>query len=470
MTDTTPPPLDAAAMSSSLAEGRCRPSELLEDCLARIARANAVLGAFVHVDEAGSRRAAEAADRRHAEGSRIGPLDGVPVAVKDNLWVVGMPARWGSRMWAEFVPPLDDIPVERLRAAGAVIVGKTNTPEFALSGRTDSPLHGPARNPWDPNLTPGGSSGGSVAAIASGMVPLSLATDAGGSTRLPASYTGLYGLRPSNGRIARRHGFPPMALDFQAVGILARSLGDLRLLYECVAGPDERDPSSLRLPPLGSGVPEGRPLRIGVFAKCEGELVDPEVKAAVEECAALLAKAGCEVVRRTAPYDVRQVRSVWGTLSAAGAARAACMHPDTWRAQASRPIAATAERGLALTAVDYVRAVDGLAQIRGAVADAWGDVDAFLCPSAVSPAWPINDEYPAAIGGQPGHAAAQNAFATWVNAVGYPGLSIPVRPHADGLPLGIQVVGRFGGDDTVLAVARRLEDVATWTRPLFPGW
>lgn len=468
MTQAGKPPLSASAMSAELAAGRCTPSELLRDCLARVERANAALGAFVHLDKEGAAAAARAADARQATGSRVGPLDGVPVAVKDNLWVAGMPARWGSRMWADFLPPADDIPVERLRAAGAVILGKTNTPEFALSGRTDSPLHGPARNPWNTGLTPGGSSGGSVAAVAAGMVPLALATDAGGSTRLPASYTGLYGLRPSNGRIARRHGFPPMALDFQAVGVVARTLEDLELLFRSVAGPDRRDPASERIPSLPS--PAGRKLRIGWFSALQNELVHPEVAAAVMECAEILAEEECELVPREAPYDVGLVRQVWGTVSAAGAARAAEMHPDRWRREASSAIAAAAERGLRLTALDYVRAMDGLAELRGRVADCWGDVDCYLCPSAASPAWPLGDDFPASIDGRPGHPAAQNAFATWVNAIGHPGLSIPVRPHADGRPLGVQVVGRFGGDEVVLEVARRLKRRASWRNAPFPAW
>jgi aspartyl-tRNA(Asn)/glutamyl-tRNA(Gln) amidotransferase subunit A len=216
-------------------------------------------------------------------------------------------------------------------------------------------------------LTPGGSSGGAVAAVAAGMVPLALATDAGGSTRLPASYTGLYGLRPSNGRVARRHGFPPIALDFQAVGIVARTLEDLEMAYRVVSGPDPRDPSSLRLP-SECGPGSGGRLRIGWFSSLGDELVDPEVAATVEECAALLAEAGYDVVPRKAPYDVNIVRSVWGALSSAGAARAAEVHPDRWRDEASPAIKAAAERGLRLSAVDHVRALDGLAEIRGRVA------------------------------------------------------------------------------------------------------
>lgn len=452
-------------MAARLAEGSVTPLELLEDSLARIGRSNAELGAFVHVDADGAAAAARAAVARQAAGTRLGPLDGVPVAVKDNLWVAGMPAHWGSRMWADFTPPVDDIPVERLRRAGAVIVGKTNTPEFALSGRTDSPLHGPARNPWDISLTPGGSSGGSVAAVAAGLVPLALATDAGGSTRLPASYTGLFGLRPSNGRIARRHGFPPMALDFQAVGVLGRSLEDMELLLSCVAGPDPRDPASERVPDLAA---PDRPLRIGWCASIGEEGVDAEVAAAVAECAAVLERAGCAVARREAPFDLTLVRKVWGTISAAGAARAAELHPDRWRAEASGAIAAAADRGLGLSALDYVRAMDGLAEIRAGVADAWGGMDLLLCPSAASPAWPLQEEFPRQVGDRPGHAMAQNIFATWVNAVGYPGLNVPVRPHADGRPRGVQLVGRFGGDGMVLAAGRLLASDAVCSRPDFP--
>jgi aspartyl-tRNA(Asn)/glutamyl-tRNA(Gln) amidotransferase subunit A len=439
---------------------------LVADSLTRIRRANSELGAFVYVDEDGANRAAGEADARRREGKRLSPLDGVPLAVKDNLWVAGMPAHWGSRMWAEFAPPVDDIPVERLRRAGAVIVGKTNTPEFALSGRTDSPLHGPARNPWNTELTPGGSSDGSVGAVAAGLVPLTLATDAGGSTRLPASYTGLYGLRPSNGRIARRHGFPPMALDFQAVGVIARDLDDLALLLGAVAGPDPRDPSSTRVPDT---VAPDRPLKVGWCASIAGEGVDPEVAAAVMECAAVLGEAGCEVIEREAPFDLNLVRRVWGTLSAAGAARTAEMHPERWRNEASAAIVAASERGLQLSAVDYVRALDGLAAIRAGVADAWDDMDVLLCPSAASPAWALQgDEYPAMVGERAGHPMAQNIFATWVNAVGYPGLSFPARPHADGRPLGVQVVGPFGAEQVVFKTARLIEQLAEWKRPEFP--
>ena len=467
MTDTHAVPLSATEMSRRLGRGEITPEAILDDALARIERANPALGAFVHVDAEGAAAAARASGLRQAAGERLGPLDGIPVAIKDNIWVAGMPACCGSRMWADFVPPKDDVSVERLRAAGAVIVGKTNMPEFAMLSRTDGPLHGPARNPWDVSLTPGGSSGGSSAAVAAGMVPLSLATDAAGSVRLPASYTGLYGMRPSNGHVPRRHGFPPIALDFQAIGVMGRSLADMELLLDAVAGPDIRDPYSLRVPREKRGA---RPLRVGWFASIENEAVDPEVAAAVKESAALLAAAGCEVVERDAPHDPVLFRRIWNTLSACGAARAVEMHPDRWRTEASLPVAAAAEEGLRLSGVDYVRALDALAGLRTGVAEAWGDVDLFLCPSAACPAWPLGDAFPKTVGGRPGHPTVHNSFASWVNAIGHPAISVPGRPHADGRPLGVQIVGRFGGDSTVIEAARRLDEQAGWPRPAFPRW
>ncbi len=445
----------AAEMAASLAAGTTTPEALLRTCLDRIAALDGTLHAWAHLDPDGAAMAAAASAARHRAGAALGPLDGVPVSVKDNLHVAGMPARWGSRFFADFVPAQDDIVVERLRAAGAVIVGKTSTPEFALSGRCFSPLTGHTRNPLNPALTPGGSSGGAVAAIAAGMVPLSVATDAGGSTRLPAGYTGLVGLRPSNGRIARRHGFPPMALDFQAVGLIAATLADLRLLYGAVAGPDARDPTSLRLPPEEPAGP-GRRLRVGWCAAIEGELVDAEVRQAVAEAASRLAAEGCEVVPCTIPYDLAALRAIWGVLTAVGVARMAARFPERWEAEASESLKPMAARGATMTATEYVEALDALAAFRADVSARWGAHDALLLPSAAAPAWPVEREFPAFIDGQPGHARAQNVFATWVNAMGWPGLTVPGQPHPDGRPIGVQLVGSHGSEALLFELARRL--------------
>ena len=240
--------LDATALSALLDARDITPLQLLDQSLARLDALEPVLNAFTHVDRDGAAAAARAATARLASGARLSPLDGIPVSVKDNIFVSGLPARWGSLLFRDFIPDRDDICVERLRAAGAVIVGKTTTPELAMLGRTDSRLSGITRSPWDPALTPGGSSGGASASVAAGVTPLAIGTDMGGSTRLPAAYTGLVGMRPSTGRIARRFGFPATCIDFQVIGPFARTMRDMRLLYGVLAGPDPRDPYSQRFP------------------------------------------------------------------------------------------------------------------------------------------------------------------------------------------------------------------------------
>lgn len=451
---------DLAGLSSLLDAGTVTSADLVQMSLSRIAHLEPTLNAFIHIDAEGAMRAADAAMMRQREGRRLGPLDGIPVAVKDNLFVAGMPASWGSLLFRNHASPQDDICIERLRAAGGIVIGKTTTPEFALSGRTESRLAGITRNPWNPELTPGGSSGGSVAAVAAGIVPYAIGTDAGGSTRMPAAYTGLVGLRPSNGRIPRRYGFPPMALDFQAIGPLTRTVHDLELVLDVLAGPDARDPASRRLPSLAAS--PGRRLRIGCFTAIGDESADSSVVTAIEVGINHLARLDCAIEPCSAPFDLALLRGIWGTLTAAGAARVARRFPDRWRAEATDSIAATVERGLALPATSYVEAMDRLAIFRADVSARWDGFDALIMPTAPSPAWPVGVEYPVEIGGRPGSAATQGMFCGWVNAVGYPALSIPMTPHPDGRPIGMQIVAPFGNDAVVLEIARRLETAVPW--------
>ena len=457
---------DATALSALIGRGALSPETLLEHFLDRIARLEPHLNAFAHLDAEGARAAAAEAGRRAREGRRLGPLDGIPVTVKDNLFVRGMPARWGSLLFRDFAPEQDDICVERLRAAGAVLLGKTTTPEFALSGRTVSRIGGITRNPWNPALTPGGSSGGAAASVAAGMAPLAIGTDAGGSTRLPAGYTGLYGLRPSTGRIARRHGFPPMALDFQVIGPMARSLRDLELLYDVLAGPDPRDPASLRLPPPALAAEPARHFRIGWFDAIGEEASDPEVAETLREAVGLLASAGgCTVEEIAPPFDLAALRGIWSTLTAAGAARVVRRFGDRWQAEATPFILALAQRGLALSAADLVDALDRLPAFRAEVsARAWAELDAIVTPCAPAPAWRAEEEHPARIGGRPGSALTQGMFGGWVNAIGAAALALPGRPHPDGRPIGVQIIAPCGGETVVFEIARRLDRAAATDR------
>jgi aspartyl-tRNA(Asn)/glutamyl-tRNA(Gln) amidotransferase subunit A len=448
--------LDATALSALLDARETTPLHLLEQAFARLDALEPVLNAFTHVDRDGALSAAKAATRRQTAGRRLGPLDGIPVSVKDNIFVAGLPARWGSLLFRDHVPDRDDICVERLRAAGAVIVGKTTTPELAMSGRTDSRLSGITRSPWDPALTPGGSSGGASASVAAGITPLAIGTDMGGSTRLPASYTGLVGMRPSTGRIARRFGFPATCIDFQVIGPFARTTRDLRLLYGVLAGPDPRDPYSQRFPPLPPAIQGGR-LRIGWFTAIGNEGATPEVAASVSAAVTSLAGANCEIAPAAAPFDLAMLRTFHATLTAAAAARIVTRFPDRWRADTCDNVRAAAERGLGMSAAAYVDALDALATWRADITTGWGDYDALIVPTAAAPAWRAEDEAPPGL-----TPATQGMFGAWVNAAGLPSISVPGQPHPDGRPIGVQIVAPFGHDAVVLELAQRLETLAPW--------
>jgi aspartyl-tRNA(Asn)/glutamyl-tRNA(Gln) amidotransferase subunit A len=448
--------LDATALSALLEAREITSLQLLEQALERLDGLEPVLNAFTHVDRDGALTAASAATARQAAGARRGPLDGIPVSVKDNIFVAGLPARWGSLLFRDHIPDRHDICVERLLAAGAVIIGKTTTPELAMSGRTDSRLSGVTRSPWDPALTPGGSSGGASASVAAGITPLAIGTDMGGSTRLPASYTGLVGMRPSTGRIARRFGFPATAIDFQVIGPFARTTRDLRLLYDVLAGPDPRDPYSQRFPSPPDVTPDRR-FRIGWFTAIGDEGATPEVAAGVVAAVGALAGADCEVAPVSAPFDLAALRTFHATLTAAAAARIVARFPDRWRAETCDNVRAAAERGLAISAAAYVNALDALAAWRADVTAAWGDYDALILPTAAAPAWRAEDEAPPGL-----TPAMQGMFGAWVNAAGLPAISVPGQPHPDGRPIGVQIVAPFGYDAVVLEIAGRLEGLAPW--------
>jgi len=232
--------LGLSATASELAiayAGGLSPIEVTVTTLERVRSVNPQLNAIITLDEAGAVQAAEQSARRWKDGRSLGPLDGVPMTIKDNLLVAGLRATWGSRLYSGYVPDEDELPVRRLREAGAVILGKTNVPELTLYGFTDNAVFGTTGNPWNPELTPGGSSGGAVASVASGMGAVALGTDGGGSIRRPAAHTGLIGFKPSRDAVMRGKGFPAILHDFEVIGPIARCVDDVVRMMEIIAGP-----------------------------------------------------------------------------------------------------------------------------------------------------------------------------------------------------------------------------------------
>lgn len=447
--------LDGAALASALAAGETTSAEVVDAALARLAETDAKLNAFCYVDTAGAKAAAAASDERRKADEAIGPLDGVPYSVKDNLFVAGLPATWGSRLWKTFVPEVDDICVERMKKAGAVNLGKTNTPEFASMGTTVNDLFGVTRSPFDLSLSSGGSSGGATASVAAGVTPYALGTDAGGSIRQPGSITGLYGLRPTTGAVARAFGFPPLAFDFQCIGLLTRTLADLRTLFAATSGPDYRDPASLLVPPSSH---RASALKVRWFTQLEGAPVEKVVAERVSQAAAVLASAGHQVEESAPPFTLSQLAGIWPTLSPVGAVVGAASAPEPGEKLTAR-VAANVAKGKAVTGETYARAMNQVLELRRVISRAWDDTDVYLLPVTPAAAWPVEAGGPETIDGQPASADGTLAYASWVNVIGYAGLSVPVTPYPDGRPTGVQLVARPGQEESLFALAEALLDL-----------
>ena len=432
---------------AALQTGVLSAKALLDYHLKRIERLNPSLNAFVYIDP-DAVTAAQDSDARLRAGKPLSPLDGVPVAVKDNLLVAGMPAVWGSRLFAGYVPDHDEAPVARLRTAGAVIVGKTNTPEFSLRGVTENAVFGITRNPWDLGRTPGGSSGGAVAAVAAGLVPLALVTDGGGSIRRPAAHTGLVGFKPGGGRIARRDGFPTLMFDCEVVGPVARSVADARVMFDV-------------LKTHGAASPAPERTRILVVERIGDAPVDPAIVERCHEAAAGFAALGHEVRQGALPFDITDAMAAWSAIAGVGLAGLARSHPR-FMELASPDFVEQALNGAGLSGIDHAALIDALLAFRATTAAAFEEMDVILTPTTAAQAWPIGQSHPATIDGRPVGGRGHAVFTGWVNACGHPAISIPVRPDVDGLPVGVQLVGAMGSDEALLDLAAAFEAAHPW--------
>ncbi len=296
-----------AALAEALASGETTSVELTQAFLDRIAAVDDVIHAFLHVDAEGALAAARASDERRAAGQPASSLDGIPVAIKDVLATKGMPTTCGSRILEGWVPPYAATVVARLRAAGLPILGKTNMDEFAMGSSTEHSAYGPTRNPWDTDRIPGGSGGGSAAAVAAFMAPLAIGTDTGGSIRQPAALTGTVGLKPTYGGISR-YGLVAMANSLDQAGPVTRTVLDASLLHEIVAGHDPLDSTSIDqpVPPVVQSARDGAAgnlagVKVGVVTELGGEGYQPGVQQRFDQAVELLVAAGAEVVQVTCP-------------------------------------------------------------------------------------------------------------------------------------------------------------------------
>ena len=455
--------LSAAEMAEKVRRRQVSPVELVEAHLRRIERLEPKLNAFVTVDADRARQQAKAAESAITRGSQLGLLHGVPVTIKGSIDVAGLPVEAGTRLRAGCIAETDAPVVARLRAAGAIILGNTNTPELLMAYETDNLLKGRTNSPWDLERTPGGSSGGEAAAIAARCSAGGVGSDGGGSIRVPAHFSGITGLKPTPGRIPGTQHFPPCTGPFALTGVvgpMARTVNDLKTLFEGMAGPDIGDPSAAPVPVRWPGDADLRRLRIGYFEDDGRTPVTPETRKAVQTAVAALKQQGFEVVPFR-PEGLEQARQLWWKLF--GLAGALVLGPlvagrDADLSPILREFKAVVDAEPPLTAEGLMFALLGRDQLRAQFLAQMERFPLLLCPVCAVPAFRHRERTWQVDGKRVQYLDAMS-YSQWFNLLGNPGASVPVGRSPEGLPIGVQIVGRPWEEEIVLSVAGKIEEI-----------
>lgn len=446
---------EAAAL---LRERRASAMELAEQSIARIESLNPSLNAFLTVTAGKARDRANQLDEELARGVDRGPLHGIPIAYKDLFYTKGVRTTAGSLLFAKLFPAYDAAVVEKLNDAGAVMVGKTGMHELAYGITSDNPHFGSIGNPWNPECIPGGSSGGSGVAVASGMAASALGSDTGGSIRIPASFCGVVGLKPTFGRVSR-YGAVPLGYSLDHMGPLTRTVRDAALVLNAIAGHDPRDPSSSHaavedfLPPDDVSLAG---VRVGLPENFYFDRVDAEVREAVHHAARLAEAAGAEVVPIRLP-DIEALNAV-GRVILLGEASALYEPYMDRRDLFGADVLALLDQGRLLKATDYINAQRIRRSLTREFTALWDKIDCLFTPTTTVPA-PRIGQTTITIEGKDEDvrlAATRNVRA--INLLGLPAVSIPSGIHSSGLPMGLQIVGRAFKEAALLRVAAAVED------------
>lgn len=454
--------LSAVELAAAVRAKKISPVEATRAVLARIERLNPQLNAFCTVTADAALATAQQLEAAIMRGDDPGPLAGVPVSIKDLLYVKDVRITSGSKLFETNVAAEDAPVVERLRRAGAVVVGITNTPEFGWKGVTDNRVFGITRNPWNLELTPGGSSGGASSAVAAGLGPVAIGTDGGGSLRIPASFTELVGYKASFGRVPN---YPGSGVDsLRHTGPLTRTVADAALVMDVLAGPDDRDPNSLpadTTAPYSKSLDDGvRGLRVGYSPTLGYAWVDPEVAAICADAAKHFAATGAKV--EEVDIDWGNCYDVWGVFFYGGIAARVAGFPAERRELLDPGLQPIVERGLKLTAVDYVNALVARNQFWQKVRATFERYDLLLTPTLSVPPFAVGRNRPELPAGPDGAELRWSPFTYPFNLTGQPAVSVPCgRTKAD-LPVGLQIVGRRFADATVLRAARAWEQIQPW--------
>jgi Asp-tRNA(Asn)/Glu-tRNA(Gln) amidotransferase A subunit family amidase len=463
---------DAYATAAAVRRRELSPVALVEDCLQRIDERDRVINAFTVVLAEQARAAAKALERRIAQNEPVGPLAGVPVAIKDHIWLADELATNGSRALADFRPAEDAVPVARIKGSDAIIVGKTNNPEFCYRAFTANEVFGITRNPWNPTRTPGGSSGGSGASVAAGMVPLALGTDGGGSIRIPAAFCGVVGLKGTFGVVPKLPGFrgwPTLSVD----GPLTRSVRDAALAFELMAGPAPADDLSYPSPTCAylsaaTGERDLSSLRVAWSADLGFAPVEPDVRARFHAAVQRLDAAGINLVESHPPP--RDPVALWNTIATIEGHASEGVLLERAPELIEPETADIIRSGAGHTARDYLDALNERAAYTRDWLEFFTEHDLLVTPMMQLTAFEVGIAGPAEVDG----VAVDPFFDDWChlcyppNLTGQPAMSLPNGFGDDGLPIGLQIIGRRFEEATVLSLAAAWERLMPWADQLPP--
>jgi aspartyl-tRNA(Asn)/glutamyl-tRNA(Gln) amidotransferase subunit A len=472
----------AAELLALQANGEATAVTIADAYLAAIRERDPKINAFLHVDESAVRAQAAAVDEKRKNGTRVGSLAGVPVAIKDVLCTMGAPTTCASKILRSFVPPYDSHVIAKLKQADAILIGKTNMDEFAMGSSTENSAFGPTRNPWDRERTPGGSSGGSAAAVAAGLAPLALGTDTGGSIRQPAGLCGVVGLKPTYGRVSR-FGLVAFASSLDQVGPFAHSVQDAALVLETIAGRDDRDSTSVNdaVPSYTQVVDKPvKNLRIGVPREYFGEGLDADVEAAVRAALKEYEKLGAKLIDVSLPHSRFAVATYYLVATAEASsnlARYDGMHfghrtakkgdlIETYCRSRAEGFGKEVQRRIMLGTYAlssfykdayYLKALKVRRLIKNDFDAAFRECDVVIGPTSPTPAFKIGEKS--------GDALAMylsDIYTISANLAGIPGISIPCGFTKSGLPIGLQIMAEAFAEEKLLRVARMYEQATAW--------
>ncbi|MCH8279844.1 MAG: amidase [Chloroflexi bacterium] len=440
--------------------------ELVELFYQRIDSINPRLNAYLALCQDQALDQARSAQDAVQRGDSLGPLHGIPISVKDLEMTKGIPTTLGSAVFRDRTPDIDSVVVERIRQAGAIILGKTNTPEFGLSGTTENKVSDPCRNPWNTERTPGGSSGGAAAALASGLCTLATGSDGGGSIRIPASFSGVFGIKPSQGRVPRYGGYGrPAANQFSQSGPLSRTVGDAALLLQVLSGDDPRDPTCLRedTPDFSADLNNGvRGWRIAWSPDLGYAGVDPEVVRVTSEAAQVFQELGAEVEEPQLVVE-DPFPAFWDAFATAAYTSYGHLLPEHEEEFTDYGLRSL-QHGASVSGADLSRALLRVDLLRRQMENFFDQYDLLLTPTMAVAAFPI-EQRPGVIGGKTVEPFwGYLPFTFPINMTGQTASSVPCGFSADGMPIGLHLVGPHGSEAKVLQASAAFEQARPWSQ------